>query len=119
MEPNRSPAPRNPVADGTEPTFASVVHQQERYTAIRTLAEAGYRVAEIARRTGYDRKTITKYLAAAEPPTERSRSPYPHLLDAFVPRLEQLWMAGARNSKDVLAALQAAGYTGSRTTVSR
>lgn len=114
-----APAPRDPGADGTNPTLAGVVHQQERYATIRALADAGCRVAEIARRTGYDRKTITKYLAAAEPPAARSRAPYPHLLDAFVPRLEQLWMAGTRNSKDVWAALQAVGYTGSRATVSR
>ncbi len=30
-ETNRVPEPRDPVADGTEPALASVVHQQERY----------------------------------------------------------------------------------------
>ncbi len=114
-----APDSRQATPDAATPTFQGVVHQEERYTAIRTLADAGYRVSAIARRTGYDRKTVTKYLTAGEPPRARSRAPYPHLLDAHVPLLERLWAEGTRAAPAVCAVLQKADYAGSVATVAR
>lgn len=37
--------------------------------------EAGLSVSEIARQTGYDRKTIRKYLQTSEPPRYGPRKP--------------------------------------------
>lgn len=113
-----APAPSQTAADAESAPFTGGVHQQERYAAIRTLADAGYRVAEIVRKTGYDRKTVTKYLTAGAP-TANPRAPYPHLLDDFIPLLERLWAERTRTAKAVWKTLQEAGYRGSLSTVSR
>ena len=116
------PEPPSSAMADVEPAVGGSVglrHQQERYAQVHTLAESGHRVSEIARKTGLDRTTVRKYMQAPQPPTATSRAPARHLLDAFRPLLEQLWAEGKRKSPDVLAALQTAGYQGSRRTVTR
>ncbi|MCY0863896.1 MAG: hypothetical protein OWQ57_03005, partial [Sulfobacillus sp.] len=94
------------------------MHQPERYASIRTLEDAGYRVAEIVRKTGYDCKTVTQYLTAGAS-SANPWAPYPHRLDDFIPLLERLWTERTRTAKAVWKTLQQAGYRGSLSTVSR
>ncbi len=117
--PPRPRSPALPLTHHLPSTPKGVVHQQERYAAVKALAHGGYRVAEIARQTGLDRKTVTKYLSTSTPPDEAPRAPYPHLLDPFVSQLERLWVQGIRQALPILETLQTAGYHGSLTTISR
>ena len=62
--------------------------------AFRALAEAGATWAEIARETGYDWRTVKRYLSADAPagppapakrrPGPRKTDPYAHLIDAWL-----------------------------------
>ena len=52
--------------------------------AFKALAEAGATWAEIARETGYDWRTVKRYLstdASAAPPAAARRGPGPRLID--------------------------------------
>lgn len=86
---------------------------------MRALAHDGYRVAEMARRTGLDRKTVTNYLSTSAPPDEAPRAPYPHLLDPFVSQWERRWVRAIPPAPPILETLQAVGYRGSLTTIAR
>ncbi|WP_146038970.1 ISL3 family transposase, partial [Sulfobacillus sp. hq2] len=117
--PIRAPTAPNPLSDSSTSLPRGVMHQQERYAEIHALASAGYRVAEIARCTGYDRKTIRKYLDAQDAPVTSDRASSPHMLDTCTPLLERLWADGTRTAKAVAAALHDAGHPVSPSTVTR
>jgi transposase len=54
--------------------------------AFKALAEAGATWAEIARETGYDWRTVKRYLstdAPAVPPAPARRGPGPRLIDSY------------------------------------
>lgn len=114
-----APAATSSSSQTPAPAFTGLVHQQERYAAIHALAQAGYRIADIARQTGYDPKTIRKYLDATGPPTTTDRAPAPHKLDACLPLLERCWAEGRRTATAVHEVVHQAGFRVSLTTVTR
>ena len=74
-----------------------MILSQERWMnlrAFKALAEAGATWAEIARETGYDWRTVKRYLASDAPatppapakrrPGPRKIDPYAHLVDAWL-----------------------------------
>lgn len=80
------------------------------------LKRQGLSVRTISRLTGYDRKTIRKYLLQPE-----TRSVYvprpapPSKLDLFKQYLEERLQAGVWNARVLLRELRARGYTGGYT----
>jgi transposase len=74
-----------------------MILSQERWMELRAfkaLAEAGATWAEIARETGYDWRTVKRYLAAdasAVPPTPAKRGPGPRLIDPYA-HLIDAWL---------------------------
>ena len=50
---------------------------------IRDLKNQGMNISEIARETGFDRKTVRKYIAAGTPPTAKERAKRPGKLDEY------------------------------------
>jgi transposase len=83
---------------------------------IEELKRQGLSVRAISRLTGYDRKTIRRYLL--EPrgvPVYGPRPTGPSKLDAFKEYLQERMQAGVWNARVLLRELRERGYTGSYT----
>src|SRR5437899_10149516 len=82
----------------------------------RELQRQGMSIQAISELTGWDRKTIRKYMqAAGVVPEYGPRSGQPSKLDALKPYLEERLRAGVRNARALLRELRerncAGGYT--------
>ncbi len=85
---------------------------------IQQMRRQGLSLTAISALTGFDRKTVRKYLTTAEPvPTYGPRAPRARKLDAFQPYLEQRLQAGVWNAQVLLRELRVRGYDGSYTLV--
>jgi len=83
---------------------------------IEELKRQGLSIRAISGLTGYDRKTIRKYLIQPEgAPTYGPRSAAPSMLDAFKPYLDERLKAGVWNAQVLLRELRARGYPGGYT----
>ncbi len=82
---------------------------------IQELKRQGLSISQIAAHTGFNRRTIRKYLAHPGTPRYSARAPRPTKLDPFKPFLEQRLAAGVWNARVLLRELQAQGYTGGYT----
>ena len=83
---------------------------------IEELKRQGLSIRAISRLTGYDRKTISKYLIHPEgAPVYGPRAKQPGKLDAFQPYLQERMLAGVWNARVLLRELRERGYTGGYT----
>jgi transposase len=83
---------------------------------IEELKRQGLSIRAISRLTGYDRKTIHKYLTQPEAaPVYGPRATLPGKLDPFKPYLEERLKAGVWNAQVLLRELRPRGYTGGYT----
>ncbi len=83
---------------------------------IEELKRQGLSIRAISVLTGYDRKTIRKYLIQPESaPTYGPRPTAPSKLDAFKPYLDERLKAGVWNAQVLLRELRARGYPGGYT----
>ena len=76
------------------------------------LRAAGLGVREIARRTGFSRNTVRKYLRAPEVPKYGPRSAKSSKLDPFKPYLERRTAEGVWNAERLVRELKGMGYDG-------
>ena len=77
------------------------------------LKRQGLSVSAISRLTGFERKTIRKYLAEQPAvPNYGPRRSRPSKLDPFVPYIEERLAAGVWNAVLLLRELKERGYTG-------
>ena len=83
---------------------------------IQQFKRQGLSVSAISALTGYDRKTIRRYLNSQDAvPIYGPRAPRPTLLDPYLPYLEQRLQAGVWNAVVLLAELRERGYPGGYT----
>lgn len=83
---------------------------------IEELKRQGLSIRAISRLTGYDRKTISKYLIhPAGVPTYGPRAKQPGKLDRFRPYLQERMQAGVWNARVLLRELRQRGYAGGYT----
>jgi len=83
---------------------------------IERLKREGLSIKAISKLTGWDRKTIRKYLIKPEAtPTYGPREPRPSKLDRFKPYIEERLKAGVWNARVLLRELRERGYAGSYT----
>ena len=83
---------------------------------LKELQRQGMSIQAISKLTGWDRKTIRKYMQAAGlAPEYGPRSAPPSKLDAFKPYLEQRLRAGVWNARVLLRELRERNYTGGYT----
>ncbi len=85
----------------------------DQYVEMKDLAQQGLSVAEIARRLGMERHTVTKYMRSGPPQaqTRNRRS----CLEPFHAHLEQRLSQGCTNGVVLLREIQAMGYEGGYT----
>lgn len=83
---------------------------------IEELKRQGLSIRAISRLTGYDRKTISKYLIHPEgAPVYGPRTKQPGKLAPFQPYLQERMQAGVWNARVLLRELRERGYTGGYT----
>ena len=83
---------------------------------IEELKRQGLSIRAISRLTGYDRKTVSKYLAEpAGVPVYKPRAQKPGKLDAFHVFLQERLQAGVWNARVLLRELRERGYGGGYT----
>jgi transposase len=83
---------------------------------LKELQRQGMSIQAISKLTGWDRKTIRKYMQAAGlAPEYGPRSAPPSKLDAFKPYLEQRLRAGVWNARVLLRELRERNFTGGYT----
>lgn len=86
---------------------------------IQELKRQGLSISQIAALTGFNRRTVRKYLAHPATPRYGPRAPRPTLLAPFAPYLNERLQAGVWNAVVLHRELQARGYTGSYSAVKR
>ena len=86
---------------------------------IQELKRQGLSISQIAAHTGFNRRTIRKYLAAPSTPRYRPRAPRPPQLAPFALFLNERLQAGVWNAVVLHRELQGRGYTGSYSAVKR
>jgi len=82
---------------------------------IRTMHQQGLSITDIAELTGFDRKTVRKWLRQPGPPRYGPRSPRPSKLDPYKPFIDQRLSAGVWNAIVLLRELRQQGYSGGYT----
>jgi transposase len=85
---------------------------------IRELHQKGWTKTAIAEETGFDRKTVTKYIKKDQVPTSTKRKTKKSKLEAFKPYLLQRIQEGTTNCIVLFEEIQAMGYEG-KTTILR
>ncbi|HJX38334.1 MAG TPA: IS21 family transposase [Anaerolineae bacterium] len=89
---------------------------EERFM-IRDWYRTGLTVSEMARLTGYDRKTIRKMLHEPLVPTRARRQRRTRKIDSFVPYLEGRMAEGVFNARKLYGEIQTQGYPGKESQV--
>lgn len=84
---------------------------------IKDLGRKGVTISEIARRTGYDRKTIRAVLKGPVKPAPQKRKAKRSKLDPFVPHLKKRIDDGVLNCTKLLDEIQKQGYQGGKSLV--
>lgn len=79
---------------------------------LQELKRQGLSITQIAAVTGFDRRTIRKYLTDPATPRYGPRTPRPTKLDPFHSYLAQRLAAGVWNAQVLLLEIQERGYTG-------
>ncbi len=82
---------------------------------LQELKRQGLSISQISNITGFDRKTIRKYLRDAATPRYGPRPKKGSKLESFTPYIEQRLAAGVWNAVVLLAEIKARGYTGEYT----
>jgi transposase len=97
-------------------------HRQSRqavFDTVHALSIEGLSCSEIARRTGYGRRSIAKWLTFEAPPDRRRAALQPTSPLYFEAFLTQCWKDGNRCGRHLFHAIRHRGYTGSFSNLER
>jgi len=84
---------------------------------LRDLYRQGLSISEIARQTGYNRRTVSKYVNAKVPPVSRKPSAKPSKLDSYKDYIIQRLNSGPLTACRIYREIQDRGFTGKYTIV--
>ena len=97
-------------------------HRQSRkevFETVHALSKEGLTCSEIARRTGYGRRSIAKWLTFETPPDRRRGGLQPTSPLYFEAFLTQSWKDGNRGGRHLFHDIKHRGYTGSFSNLER
>ena len=97
-------------------------HRQSRkevFETVHALSKEGLTCSEIARRTGYGRRSIAKWLTFETPPDRRRGALQPTSPLYFEAFLTQCWKDGSRRGRHLFHDIKHRGYTGSFSNLER
>ncbi len=89
--------------------------REERFAEVQALHQQGHGITSIARKTGFDRKTVREYLKEETCPQYPVRYSRPGILSPFHDYLEKRWHEGCHNAAVLYQEIVALGYTGKGT----
>lgn len=89
----------------------------EDFLFIQELYNQGVTISQIARETGFDRKTIRKYVLSGEPPTARPRVRGPGKLDDYKEYIRDRISGHPPTIACIYREIQEQGFTGKYTIV--
>ena len=95
---------------------ARLAHRQSRqeiFEKLHALREEGLSYSEIARRTGYERRSVAKWLKFKAPPDRRRAALNPTSPWYFETFLAECWKEGNRCGRHLFHDVKQRGYTGS------
>jgi transposase len=87
------------------------------FLMLRDLYRQGLSISEIARQTGYNRRTVSKYSKATVPPVFKKRSAKPSKLDGYKDYIIQRLNSGPLTASRIYREIQDKGFTGKYTIV--
>jgi len=91
--------------------------KMEEWLLIRDLYSQGLNISEISERTGYDRKTVRKYLQLKTLPEPQKRPPRPSKLDPYKPYLLEKINENHYTAARLFREIQKMGFDGGETIV--
>ena len=97
-------------------------HRQSRqavFDTVHALSKEGLTCSDILRRTGYGRRSITKWLTFETPPDRRRGAPQPTSPRYFEAFLTQCWKDGNRRGRHLFHDIKHRGYTRSFSNLER
>jgi transposase len=89
----------------------------EDYLSLKDLFEQGVSISEISRQTGYDRKTIRKYVGTTEPPLPKKRARKTSKLDGYREYITGRLNVGPLSARLIYSEILKTGFTGKYTIV--
>lgn len=92
---------------------ASRKRRYARYAEVKRLQAEDTAIIQIARELKLSRQTVRKYMASDSFPEHARPRQQRSILDPYVGILQERWDAGCHENKELLEAIQAAGYQGS------
>ena len=104
------------LKEGEQQSPARQAHKQSRqavFAAVHALHAQGLSCPEIARRTGYGRRGIAKWLTQDAPPDRRRAEPKSTSPRRFEEFLAESWKLGVRHGRLLYLDIKKLGYTGS------
>jgi transposase len=89
----------------------------EDFLMLRELHEQGLSISEIAKKTGYNRRTVRKYIKSDTPPSTKRRSPKASKLDDYKAYITQRLNNHPLTASRIYREIQEMGFTGKYTIV--
>jgi len=89
----------------------------EEFLMLRELHEQGLSISEIAKKTGYNRRTVRKYLESEVPPVAKKRSPKASKLDDYKDYIIQRLNSYPLTASRIYREIQETGFIGKYTIV--
>jgi transposase len=93
--------------------------RQTNFDRVRALRREGRTVSDIVRQTGFDRRTIAKWIQAEAPPQRNAAAPKTTSPRYFEDYLSRRWAQGCVRGRRLFHEIQARGYTGSFSNLER
>lgn len=91
--------------------------KQAGWTAVQRRKGTGASISAIARELDLSRQTVSKYLAADQPPIHGVRPPGPSKVRPYLAYFRRRWIEGCRSSRKLYHEVVQQGYTGTERSI--
>jgi len=117
-----SSSPRDKHGGAEHRCLARMAHQRSRqaiFDRVHALHKEGRTVIDIVRQTGFDRRTIAKWIRADTLPLRNASAPKTSSPRHFEDYLSRRWAEGCMRGRRLFQEIEARGYTGSFSNLER